>query len=155
MRDVTAVLDAEGIDRAHYWGYSMGGAVGFGVGIFAPERVRALILGGTSPYRSGRPDDTAVAAELRRGTMEEFVATMEARTGAPLPPEARAGRLANDPLALAASADARAADPDLGERVAEITAPTLLYAGDQDPPYAGAQRAAILPHVRAFLARVG
>ena len=27
--DVIAVLDAEGIDRAHYMGYSMGGSIGF------------------------------------------------------------------------------------------------------------------------------
>jgi pimeloyl-ACP methyl ester carboxylesterase len=180
VRDITAVLDAEGINRAHYWGYSMGGGAGFGLGIYAPDRVRSLILGGTSPYATDRPDNAGVVAELRQGTMEDFVAAMEARVGSPLPPEARAGWLANDPLALAASADASATQPDLGARIAEITAPTLIYAGDQDAPFAGARRAAeaipgatfvalsglnhalafrtreaILPHVRAFLARVG
>ena len=73
-----------------------------------------------------------------------------------------------------------ATDPDLGSRVAEITAPALVYAGDQDTLFAGARRAAeaiagatfvalpglnhalafrrreaIVPHVRAFLTRVG
>lgn len=180
VRDVTAVLDAEELDRAHFWGYSLGAAIGFGLGVYAPERCRALILGGTSPYASDRPDNAGLAAELRQGTMEAFVAAMEARVGTPLPPEARAGWLANDPLALAAAADASASQPDLGLRIGEIAAPTLVYAGDQDPPFVGAQRAAaaipgatfvalpglnhtlafrrreaILSHVRAFLARVG
>lgn len=178
VRDVTAVLDAEGIDRAHFWGYSLGALVGFGLGVYAPERVRALILGAVSPYATDRPDFRGIAAELRRGTMADFVAATEARVGSPLPPEARAGWLANDPLALAASTDATAADPDLGARLAEITAPALVYAGDQDTLFAGARRAAeaiagatfvalpglnhalafrrreaILPQVRDFLAQ--
>src|SRR3954463_6945724 len=30
--DVLAVLDATGVDQAHFWGYSMGGWIGFGLG---------------------------------------------------------------------------------------------------------------------------
>jgi pimeloyl-ACP methyl ester carboxylesterase len=29
--DMVAVLDAPGIDKAHYWGYSMGGRIGLGL----------------------------------------------------------------------------------------------------------------------------
>ena len=110
--------------------------------------------------------------------MEDFVTAMEARIGAPLPPEVRAGWLANDPLALAANIDAMVTDIDLGERLAEITALTLVYAGDQEEGFREKRRAAeaipgatfvtlprlnhalafrardaILPHVRAFLAQ--
>src|ERR671910_1840210 len=48
--DVLAVLDAEEIDRAHFWGYSMGGQVGYALGRLAPERVASLVLGGATPF---------------------------------------------------------------------------------------------------------
>jgi pimeloyl-ACP methyl ester carboxylesterase len=184
VQDVTAVLDTVGVERAHFWGYSMGAQIGFGLGIFAPERVRSLILGGysPSPYVAARRGRFAAqAARFRQGTkeeaMEDYVAGMEADLG-PFPPAVRRDFLANDPLALAAVFEAFATLPDLGERLAEITAPTLIYAGDQDENFGGAQRAAqaipdaifvalpgqnhaqahyaaeaILPQVRAFLAR--
>lgn len=48
--DITAVLDDAGIDRAIYWGYSMGGQIGYALAQYAPERFDALILGGMHPY---------------------------------------------------------------------------------------------------------
>jgi len=42
--DVTAVLDAAGLDKAHFWGYSMGGQVGLATGKYAPERFSSLII---------------------------------------------------------------------------------------------------------------
>ncbi len=50
VADVIAVLDAEGIDRAHFWGYSMGAIIGSGFALYAPARLRSLILGGGGPY---------------------------------------------------------------------------------------------------------
>ena len=51
--DVCAVLDAEGIARAHFFGYSMGGWIGYGMARLAPGRV-ALIASDacTRPARS-------------------------------------------------------------------------------------------------------
>ena len=46
--DVVAVLDAEGIDRAHVMGASMGGVLAQIVGVRAPERVRSLVLACTA-----------------------------------------------------------------------------------------------------------
>ena len=48
--DVIAVLDAEGVDRAHYMGYSMGGSIGFGIAESFADRVHSLIIGGMHPY---------------------------------------------------------------------------------------------------------
>ena len=45
VRDVTAVLDAACIYRAHFWGYSMGGFIGFGMARHAPHRLNALVIG--------------------------------------------------------------------------------------------------------------
>jgi len=44
--DVVAILDDLGIDKAIFWGYSMGGSVGLATGKYAPERFSALIIGG-------------------------------------------------------------------------------------------------------------
>ena len=48
--DVLAVLDDAGIERAIFWGYSMGGHVGYAIARDAPTRFRALIIGGMHPY---------------------------------------------------------------------------------------------------------
>ena len=44
--DVTAVLDEIGINKAHFWGYSMGGRIGLATGKYAPDRFSSLIIGG-------------------------------------------------------------------------------------------------------------
>lgn len=56
--DAAAVLNAAGVDRAHIYGISMGGMIAQEFALQYPDRVRALILGCTSP---GGP--SAVRAE--------------------------------------------------------------------------------------------
>src|SRR5579859_6125280 len=53
-RDVIELLDALGIERAHFLGLSLGGLVGQWLGIHAPERIDQLILSNTSA-RLGPP----------------------------------------------------------------------------------------------------
>ena len=48
--DIVAVLDTLDLPNAHFWGYSMGGWIGFGLAKYAPARVHALIIGGQHPY---------------------------------------------------------------------------------------------------------
>src|SRR5215470_5840575 len=47
---VIAVLDALRIEKAHYWGYSMGGWIGFGMAKFACDRLDRLVIGGQHPF---------------------------------------------------------------------------------------------------------
>jgi 3-oxoadipate enol-lactonase len=47
--DAARLLDAIGIDSAHVYGLSMGGMVAQELAIRFPERVRGLVLGGTTP----------------------------------------------------------------------------------------------------------
>lgn len=49
-RDVIELLDALGIERAHFLGLSLGGFVGQWLGIHAPERIDRLILSNTSSH---------------------------------------------------------------------------------------------------------
>lgn len=47
-RDAVAVLDAEGVSRAHVIGASMGGVIAQIIGVLHPERTRSLVLACTS-----------------------------------------------------------------------------------------------------------
>jgi 3-oxoadipate enol-lactonase len=47
-RDALAVLDAEGVDRAHVVGASMGGVIAQIIGVLHPDRVRSLVLACTA-----------------------------------------------------------------------------------------------------------
>ncbi len=44
--DIIAVLDDLGIEKAHYFGYSMGGWIGCAVARHAPERLKSLCIAG-------------------------------------------------------------------------------------------------------------
>ncbi|MEU2436234.1 alpha/beta fold hydrolase [Streptomyces rubradiris] len=62
-RDVIAVLDELGIDRADVYGTSMGGRVAQQLAARHPHRVGALVLGCTSP---GGPHGVERGADVRR-----------------------------------------------------------------------------------------
>src|SRR5438046_9019909 len=53
--DVLAVLDALHLDKVDYWGYSMGGWIGFGMAKYAAKRVQSLVIGGAHPYEQRLP----------------------------------------------------------------------------------------------------
>lgn len=131
--DVLAVLDAEGIERAHFWGYSMGGGIGLALGRAAPQRLLALVLGAPSHEPVGPNESDGMLDDLRTG-MTTLVSAWEAAVpDLWLSDGERARWLAADAEALAAARIQRLnesyiAEGDLGS----ITAPTLLYAGTSD-----------------------
>src|SRR5215471_584828 len=55
VADVVAVLDDLGRATANFWGYSMGGRIGFGLAKYAPERIAAFVIGGQHPYEVRLP----------------------------------------------------------------------------------------------------
>lgn len=153
--DVVAVLDAAGIDRAHYWGYSMGGCVGFRLARASPGRSRSLVLGGTQPFPVAEDDlaDAIVwARDLGEG-MDVFVDRLERREG-PVPPDLRARWLNLDGPALAASMASAVIEDRAGMPgpFGDLVAPCLLYAGTDDHFARDLPRtAAALPDARAVL----
>jgi pimeloyl-ACP methyl ester carboxylesterase len=142
--DVVAVLDALGISRAHYYGYSMGTMIGFHITSYAFNRFQSLILGGGNPY-GFRADAEQQFLEqlistLQMGVeqgMEAVVAFLE-QTGGPMPPVAKARVLTNDPHAILAVTKAIEEMPSVEDMLPMMTLPTLVYAGEADPFYAGA-----------------
>jgi pimeloyl-ACP methyl ester carboxylesterase len=143
--DVVAVLDDLGIDRAHYFGYSLGGWIGLGLAKYAPERVRSLIIGGAQPYGQSME---LYRQGLTRG-IEGWVAVVEKMLGSPITPGMKERLLSNDIQALSASvANDR---PDISGILPTTTMPCLLYAGEADPLCPLVERCASeLPDARFF-----
>jgi len=58
VSDVTAVLDQLHIPLVHFWGFSMGGWIGFGMAKYAAQRLTSLTIGGASPYARTIPPES-------------------------------------------------------------------------------------------------
>jgi pimeloyl-ACP methyl ester carboxylesterase len=129
--DVVAILDALHLRTAHFWGYSMGGQIGFGMAKYAPERLHALIIGGAHPYARQLP----ASSRLDGSNPEAFVAALFGRlevNTAAFPPARREELFANDFRALAAVQQDR---PSLEDILPTMTMPCMVYASDADPVY--------------------
>lgn len=153
--DVLAVLNGLGVEQAHYWGYSMGGLIGFRLTRAAPHRVRSLIIGGTHPFAlssSQMAEIDAMRHELRQG-IEVFVAGWERRHGT-MPPAVRAEWLAQDGPALAAVLEGTRPESQagVGEPFDDLAMPCLLYGGTADVFASEVPRAAeVLPRASFFM----
>jgi pimeloyl-ACP methyl ester carboxylesterase len=131
--DVIAVLDHLGVDRAGYWGQSLGGRVGLVLAIRHPGRLRALVAGATRA-QAVTVNPATIDAEvrsIREQGMAGVVADLEA-AGA-LPEWLRSVILAADPTAVAASYAAMLDWPGMMKELADLQVPTLVLAGERDP----------------------
>jgi len=171
--DVVAVLDDLRIPKANFFGYSLGGWIGFGMAKYAPERLTSLIIGGAHPYE----EDMQPVRDVMPRDIDAFMAAMEKiywRTSLTPALRARLGR--NDLEALLALTQNR---PSMADILPTMKMPCLLFVGDADPRLGNVQKCAAelshadffslpgldhlgtfvsshlaLPHVQAFLARV-
>lgn len=170
LADIVAVLDALDIGRAHFCGYSMGGWLAFGMACHHPRRVASLIVGGAHPYEERFDAFHGVDGS----DPDAFIAALERFIGERIGSQARAAVLQNDLAALCAAATDR---ESLAVCLGRTAVPSLLFVGERDRRlplvqhaatapgssgpailpglgHAGAlsARAALMPHILAFLA---
>jgi len=130
--DIVALLDHLGVDRAHVFGHSMGGAVGLELAISHPSRMRSLVAASVSVRREGLHEDLTdparMATSTRMPTAQDFADFSAAYARLSPHPEHF-----NDFLASlsASNADTEGWSDEL---LASISAPVLLVIGDRDFP---------------------
>ena len=150
--DLIELLNRHNATPAHWLGYSMGGRLALYMAVRQSSVVRSLTLvsataglANAAKRQARRAADEALAARIERDGVASFVAEWERNllfAGlAGLPEEARATlheqRLSNSPLGLANSLRGMGAgaQPSLWSRLAAMTAPALLIAGQRDTKF--------------------
>jgi pimeloyl-ACP methyl ester carboxylesterase len=135
VSDVVSVLDDLGLEKAHYWGYSMGASNGWAMGMLAPERVESLVLGAypslPSPVSERNRVKWESRAKLMNLGMDVYITAIEMVRGS-MTDVARAALLANDTGAYAAQ---QIANIDWGVPEADVAAMSvraLVYSGTED-----------------------
>jgi pimeloyl-ACP methyl ester carboxylesterase len=142
--DVVAVLDDLGLPSASFFGYSMGGWIGFGLARHFPQRIDAFIIGGAHPYA----ENTQAIRDRMAMDKAAFIANAEKTYGALLTPARRARLLTNDLVALRALTQDR---ESLADILPAMTASALLFVGELDPRFAqGRQAAGEMPNATFF-----
>jgi 3-oxoadipate enol-lactonase len=161
-RDALAVLDAEGVDRAHIIGASMGGVIAQIIGVLYPQRTRSLILACTACRHH----------EWRRELLQEWADAVDEGGMAALGDEAlewlvgprlrkRFGIWLNllarillqqppEPFIAQVHAILDASD-ELRSELTNVRVPTLVITGSQDSltPVGDAEELAeLIPHAR-------
>jgi pimeloyl-ACP methyl ester carboxylesterase len=170
--DVIAVLDDVGIESANFFGGSYGGGIALECAKYAPERMKSVIVGGAGA-RLPPPE-----------MLEEQIKLFETLASAPeqageIPPDRKARLLANDCEALVAICRAMLSSPPLIDDLPGMNMPFLLFVGESDPAFPGAEETSkllpdatfvsfpgldhiqagsrldlVIPHIKEFLARV-
>lgn len=137
-RDVVGMADFLGLDTFTYCGHSMGGVIGMELGITHAARLNKLILVAPAPSDGVQapPEVFERSRQLRRerarDTMIRERTIMSART----PDAARIAAAVDRALSVSDGHFEQSwqslVDARLGERLAQLTAPTLMIAGAAD-----------------------
>ena len=153
--DVIELLDALGLERVSFCGLSIGGMVGMWLASEAPARIDRLVLCCTAPFLPPAEQWHERAAAVRGGGVAAVADAVLARWFTPAFHTERPdviGRfrtmLVETPAEGYAACCEAIAALDLRERLASITAPTLVITGAKDPvapPDAGAELAQAIP----------
>jgi pimeloyl-ACP methyl ester carboxylesterase len=169
-KDTTGLLDALGIKSAHLVGMSMGGMIAQEIAISFPERVRSLtsIMSSTGNPKTPQPTREAMAVLMAPPptTKEEYFArhaqTWKVLRGGSFPEDealdrARAERNFErglNPAGTGRQLRAILASGSRKERLASVTAPTLVIHGTIDPlarPEGGKDTAASIPGAKLLM----
>jgi 3-oxoadipate enol-lactonase len=140
--DAVALLDALGIEQVHWVGLSLGGMIGQTVALDHPGRFHRLVLCDTAavvPAEMQPVWEERIASVKNRGMSAQVEATMErwfspgfAAAGSPFFSLIKKEFLATPPEGYVGCAEAIRRLNTL-PRLKEITIPTLVMVGEQDP----------------------
>ncbi len=161
--DTLALLDALGIERAHVCGWSLGSAIAQELALAQPERVGALVLYATWARVDGF--QTALLSALSHpwetGDLEAALTALGLAFSPELLASPEYAELMGELQPLFPSTEAHIAQTarqwradlahDTLERLHEISAPTLVVAGEQDlltPPWQCRAVADLIPGAR-------
>ncbi len=127
--DLVAVLDDLNISKAHFFGYSMGGFIGFCAAKYAPERFISFIIGGWQPFnhKAGHSGSSLMEFVKEKG-IEGVVAAMEET--AEITPENKMGLLENDEHSIVAYLAHK--NEHFENDLENLSHPFLLYSGIED-----------------------
>jgi pimeloyl-ACP methyl ester carboxylesterase len=161
VADALAVLDALGVERAHFLGSSWGARLGFALGEQAPERVLSLVLCGNQPYAWNLESPTAqavaaaIAASRQRG-VKGFVETFEEVLDYRFPEPERTWTLEkNDAAALEAAWRSTQLEGPISQDLTRWRVPCLICAGEADEMHDDAKRAAAEIQSAKFVSLAG
>jgi 3-oxoadipate enol-lactonase len=139
LGDLVAVLDQAGVQRAAIAGHSGGGGTAIGLAVTHPERVSALVLLAPGvqdyPWPMDDPYNTEFMALATAGD-RAGLAGLGLRTWAAADPADATARaqVEGAVAAMFAQGDFEQPDPPAYDRLAEITAPTVVVVGDLEYP---------------------
>ncbi len=167
-RDHVAVLDDLAVKKAHFLGWSMGGNVGLATGIYAPDRVFSIVMGGTQPFardeRLPQPNlpEPIPFAGLPGGPnpVDDLLAQGGAAWAAfyaanmPVSAAMRRRLIANDFAAVRARFQGLH-QKNIARHLDGVQMPCLIYVGKDEPAYGGARQLAGLLADAEFVAFPG
>lgn len=147
--DLLAIVDALGVERFHYAGHSMGGYVGYRLALRAPERIRSLMIFGSS---AGAETDRRTLAKYHAVLAATRLVGMKPLLGWVLPilfgegfrsaptrryeVETQKRRiLSNDRIGAVRAGRGIFSRDDVTKHLSEITPPTLIVTGTDDVPH--------------------
>lgn len=133
VADIVAMLDALSLPKVHYFGYSMGAGIGFGIATYGADRIHSFILGGSHPYQPPPASADPWIPMLQEGpNAVPSIWEMDA----PISLALRDRLLSNDVEALVAYRQKRGELPGDETVLPTMTMPCLLFAGEADSRYA-------------------
>lgn len=160
-RDALGVLDALGVERAHFCGLSMGGMVGMWLLTQAPDRIERAVLANTAAYIGPADLWNGRVAAAESGGMEALVDATIARwfpesfrAAAPATMERMRAMILNTPAIGYRGSCLAIRDMDQRESIKAIRNPVLVIIGTKDPatkPADGEAIVAAIPGARKCL----
>ncbi|MCG3220652.1 MAG: alpha/beta hydrolase [Candidatus Heimdallarchaeota archaeon] len=131
--DIIAVLDDLIIEKAHCWGYSLGGHIAFCLSRDYPERFHSFIIGGAHPQELTKESSERInqVRENLKGGIDGIIAHLKER-GEDITPESEKVLMEMDIESMIAWLSSEDLYCKVDEHLPNLDIPFLFYAGEKD-----------------------